>query len=534
MSPVRTLALAQLRADLRHAQSGKRGAGRLATTVIAYGFSGLVLALSLGDAPASAALSVGSSFAIVLAAFGVVGSYDELMGRPRDNAWLATLPATEAQHYAARLAGVGVYTVLMAVGIATPVGVGSGLADGPVLGLLVGLGVAGATVWTALLILATLWGLTLSLPVSTLRVALSIGRTALIAALVLGFQLVGTSSEALDAPWWPGTWLADALNGRLSGGLMALIGSLVVFAAAFAVVFPSRYFRVLRRLADGFRNEGRRSRIGRQMTAPERWLVRRGAVRAAYGFAAAAFADDRLVRGRLWPAALLPAGFVVFGWLNGGLESLLGLGLLGAGEGTIEALRNPGTQFHLSVLVVLLFCVQTLVQTLQTSDHAEASWVFGTLPDARPRVVQLGAQKALAWRVLLPLHVGIAVLLTLTMPAADAVLQAAFWYAVAVLAGRVMAVGYGSPPFSRRSDRFDAAARFVPLLVSIPAAIGLLVLQVWAFATVGRSIAVTLVLLATSALVGEIIAQWPRRRPAPQPTASPEPHAAPASETGAA
>ncbi|PAP75230.1 hypothetical protein [Rubrivirga marina] len=533
MSPVRTLATAQLRADLRHARSGKRATGRLATTVIAYGFSGLVLALSLGDAPAASAMFVGGSFAIVLAAFGVVGSYDELMSRPRDNAWLATLPATERQHYAARLAGVGVYVALMAVGIATPVTVGTGLSHGPMLGLLVGLGIVGATAWTALLILAVLWGLTLSLPVTALRMALSVARTALIAALVLGFQLVGASDEALAAPWWPGAWLADALDGRPTWGLAVLVGSLVAFAVVFTAVFPTRYFRVLRRLADGLRTQGKRSRIGRQMTAPERWAVRRGAVRAAYGFATAAFADDRLVRGRLWPAALLPAGFVAFGWFNDGLHSLVGVGQYGIAAGALAVLQDPGTQFHLSVLVVLLFCVQTLVQTLQMSDHAEASWVFGTLPDARPRVVQVGAQKALAWRVLFPLHVGIAVLLTLMMPAADGVVHAAFWFAVAVFGARVTSLTYGTPPFSRPGDKFDAASRFIPLFVSIPAAIGLLVFQIWAFATVGRAVGVTVATLVASALLGEVVIRWPRRRPAWRPVAL-HTTAAPASEARAA
>ena len=529
MSPVLTLASAQLRADLRHSRSGRRSAGRLATTLTAYGFSGLVLALSLGDAPAEHALFVGASFALVLAVFGVVGSYDELMGRPRDNAWLTTLPASEAQHYGARLAGISVYVALMAVGVGVPVGGRVALAHGAPLGLAVGLGVGGAAVWTALASLAALWGLTLTLPSRALRVTLSITRTVLIAALVLGFQLIGAEPEAVAAPWWPAAWMADALGGRATWGLVGLLATLAAFAAVFGAVFPGRYFRLLRRLSDGARRDGARARIGRQLTAPERWAVRRGPVRAAYGFATAAFTDDRLVRGRLWPAALLPLGFVVFGWLSGGLDSVLGVARVGTLEATLRVLQGPDTQLHLSVLVVLLFCVQSLVQTLQFSDHAEASWVFGTLPDARPRVVQLGAQKALAWRVLVPIHVGMAVLLTLAMPAADAVALAALWLAVCVLASRLLAVAHGRPPFSRRSDRFSAAARFVPLLVSIPAGIGVLVLQVWAFASLGRAWATALALWALAALVGEAVARWPgrsaprRRSPVPAPVPVPEP-----------
>ena len=502
MRPALTLAAAQLRADLRHRQSGRRSAGRLATTALAYGFSGAVLALSLGGAPAEQALFVGASFGMVLAAFGLVGSYDEVMGRPRDNAWLTTLPATEAQHYLSRLLGIGVYVGLMAVGVAVPVGLRVGIAHGAVLGVLVGGGIAGAVAWTSLAALALLWGLTLALPRRPLRVALATARAALIAALVLGFQLVGAQADALDAPWWPAAWLADALGGRPTLGLTLLLGSLGALVLAFGVAFPGRYFRLLRRLADGARSDGSRLRVGREMTAAERRAVRPGPVRAAYGFAVAAFADDRVVRGRLWPAALLPAGFVVFGWLNGGLGTLLGAGEAGALAGTLAVLQDPGTQLHLSVLVVLLFCVQTLVQTLQYSDHAEAAWVFDTVPGARPRALQVGAGTALAWRVLFPLHVGIAVLLTLSMPALDAVLTAAFWFGASSALARLHAVAHGSPPFSRRSDRFSAASRFVPLLVSIPGGVGLMVFQVWAFATPGRAALASLALLAGAAAVG--------------------------------
>ncbi len=511
MRPVLTLAAAQLRADLRHPRTGKRSAGRVATTLIAYGFSGAVLALSLGRAPAEQALFVGASFAIVLAAFGVVGSYDELMGRPRDNAWLTTLPATEAQHYGARLLGIALTVTLMALGVAVPVGLRAGLTWGAASGLVVGGSIAATVVWTALAGLAVLWGLTLVLPQRALRTALSVARTVLIGALVLGFQTIGASSTALDAPWWPGAWVADAFAGRPTWGLATCTGSVLAFAVLFGAVFPRHYFRLLRLLAHGARQHGKQTRLGRGLTAPERWAIGAGPARAAYGFAVAAFADDRLVRGRLWPAALLPAGFVVFGWLSGGLASTGGRGAAGVLQGAYDVLSDPQTQLHLSVLVVLLFCVQSLVQTLQYSDYAQASWVFGTLPEARPRVLQVGAQAALVWRILLPLHVGLAVLLTLTMPAADAVVHAALWFATAAAVSRAYALAHRAPPFSRASDKFNAASRFVPLLVSIPLGVAALFLQVWALTTLGRAVAVVAGLLAASAVVGRVAVQRPRR-----------------------
>ena len=517
MSLVLTLAAAQLRADTRHARSGKRKAGRVATTALAYGFSGGILALSLGAAPAEQALFVGASFGIVLAAFGVVGSYDELMGRPKDNAWLTTLPATERQHYGARLIGISFTVALMAAGVAVPVGLRAGLTWGLGTGLTVGAGIAGTVVWTALAALAVLWSLTLHVPQATLRTALSIARTVLIGVLVLGFQTIGSSATALDAPWWPGAWVADAFVGRPTLGLAVGAGSVLGFAALFGGLFPSRYFRLLRRLADGDRQDGKRARLGRGLTAPERWAVGAGPVRAAYGFATAAFADDRLVRGRLWPAALLPAGFVVFGWLSGGLHSTVGRGVAGVLAGAYDVLQDPETQLHLSILVVTLFCIQSLVQTLQYSDHARAAWVFGTLPEASPRVIQLGAQAALVWRVLLPLHVGIAVLLTLAMPAADGVAHAALWFAIAALVSRLYALAHRRPPFSRASDKFSAAGRFVPLLVSIPIGVAALLLQVWALATLSRAAAVTLALLAVATGLGKLVVWNASRRRSPAP-----------------
>ena len=523
MRPVLTLAAAQLRADLRHPRTGKRSAGRVVTTVVAYGFSGAVLALSLGAASAEQALFVGASFGIVLAAFGVVGSYDELMGRPRDNAWLATLPATEGQHYGARLLGIALTVALMAVGVAVPVGVRAGATHGAPAGLVVGAGIAGAVAWTSLASLAVLWALTLAVPQKTLRAVLSVARTALIGALVLGFQTIGASATALDAPWWPGAWVADAFAGRPTVGLAVGVGSALAFVALFGVAFRRRYFRLLRLLADGARRAGHRARGGRGLTAPERWAVGAGPVRAAYGFAVAAFSDDRLVRGRLWPAAVLPAGFVVFGWLSGGLQSTVGRGAAGVLLGTYDVLQDPETQLHLSVLVVLLFCVQSLVQTVQYSDHAQAAWVFGTLPEARPRLAQLGAQTALVWRVLFPLHVGVAALLALSMPAASAVAHAALWFAVAALVSRLFALAHREPPFSRASDKFNAAARFVPLLVSIPIGIGTLMLQVWALTSPGRTLAAVAGLLTASFVLGRAVLWSPRpTRRVPAPVLAPQ------------
>ena len=176
-------------------------------------------------------------------------------------------------------------------------------------------------------------------------------------------------------------------------------------------------------------------------------------------------------------------------------------------------LALPETQLHLSLLVILLFCAQTLVQTVQVSDHDRASWIFDTLPDARPRRLQLGAQQALAFRVLLPLHALLAAVLALQMPALHAIVHALFWFAIATLTTRVYALTHRSTPFSRRSDRFNAASRFVPLLVSVPAGLAALLIQTVSFTSPGRAVAASLALLALNAVLARLVA-GPAKKPA--------------------
>lgn len=514
MSPIRTLAAAQLRADLRNPSTGRRAGGRIVMTFVAYAISGGVLALALGDVPPQQMLFVAGSFGMLLAAFGVVGSYDDLMGRPKDNAWLATLPATEAQHYAARLLGIAAYVALMALGVALPVGVRAAWSSGPLAGVLLGLIIGAGMVWTSALCVASLWGVTLSVPSRVLRPALSALRTLLVGALFIGYQWIGTEPEAEHAPWWPGAWLADALAGRPSTGLLGLVLSGGALLVALGAVFPRRYFRLLDRLAHGVHEVERRGRAGRRLGRAEQALLPPGPARGAYGFAVAAMHDDRLVAGRLWPAALLPVGFVLFGWLSGGLVSLFD-------HSAAAVFTEPATALHVSVLVVLLFCAQTLVQTLQHSDHAAAAWIFQTLPAVRPRALQVGAQTALAVRVLLPMHVVMAALLVPQMPPADAFLHALFWLAVTVVATRLFALAYRTPPFSRHGERFGAGARLLPLFVSVPGALLALGVQTFAFTTRPRALAVSLALLLAVDLTGRWTTRRRTRPSSARPTAGP-------------
>ena len=119
----------------------------------------------------------------------------------------------------------------------------------------------------------------------------------------------------------------------------------------------------------------------------------------------------------------------------------------------------------------------------------------------------MGAQQALAVRVLAPLHVVIAVVLAFQMPALDAAIHALFWFAVCVVVTRLYALSYRTPPFSRQSSAFNAGARFGPLLVSIPISLAVLVLQAFTFTSRPTAVVVSVGLLIASDAVGRLAVQ---------------------------
>lgn len=479
---IRALVGAQLRLDLRHPKTGALRTSRALLTMVSYGLSSFILALSLREhaADTETVLFVGLSFACMLAAFAVVGTYDELMGRPADHAWALTLPASEATHYVARLLNIGLLVAMMSVSTALPlaglVGRASGLGEALVVGGLL----VGTMVGVTLVVLAVIWGLTLGLSHRVLKPVLTAVRAGLVGALVLGYQWVGTQSQLTsDALWWPPRWIIDGLwlTDSLSGATLGLTALLLGLAICFGLLFPRRYFTLLQRMATSEQAQSEPSASGLAPTRLERLLVRAPEVRAAFGFTVAALRSDPLVRGRVWPAALLALIFAGFGWWTGGLGDLFVYGAQ-------NALTVPAVQMHLSVLVVLLFSAQTLMQSVQFSAHERAAWLFDTLPMRNGRGLQIGAQTALLFRVLVPLHLALWLGLSFSMPLGHAALHVGFWLALCALVTRAQALFHRHPPFSRRSDRFSMAERFVPLLLAIPTALLGLILQTLAFASV--------------------------------------------------
>lgn len=464
---VRTLVAAQLRLDVRHPKTGAVQSSRVVLTVLAYAFSSLVLAASMAERGASLeeVLFAGLSFAAVLAAFGVAGSYEDLMGRPREHANLLTLPIAPGTLYVARLVNIGLFVGMMGLSTALPVAVMAALRFDPWTGTAVGAVLMAMVLVVAGVVLAAIWTLTLAAPLRLLKPVLAVSRALLIGALVLGYQWVATQEAlASDAPWWPARWV---IAGLWEGSLVALLGLTVALwglIALFGGPFARRYTRLLRRTADA---EARHEAAGRTGPAPsrwERWSVRTPEARAAFGFAVAALRGDRLVRGRVWPAALLAFVFAAFAAWSGGLGDLL------AFDGA-NILGEPSLQLHLSVLTVLLFAAQTLVLAVQATDTPEAAWSVDVLPIRSHRALQVGAQQALLWRVLAPLHLALFGLLALSMPVLHAALHAGFWFFGAALLTRSVSLLQRQAPFTRRSDRFSAGEKFVPLILAVPAAV---------------------------------------------------------------
>jgi hypothetical protein len=174
---------------------------------------------------------------------------------------------------------------------------------------------------------------------------------------------------------------------------------------------------------------------------------------------------------------------------------------------------------HLSVLTILLFAAQAAMQGMQISDQPEASWAFEVLPVRSFRALQIGAQQALLFRVLLPLFAILTFLLTLSMPVLHAFLHTGFWFAGCALLTRIFAVTRRQPPFVRQSDKFSAGERFVPLLLAVPAAILLLIVQGLTFVDPLSATLLIVGMLVLHSGIGQF-AQIYNPRPAPSPLAT--------------
>ena len=235
-------------------------------------------------------------------------------------------------------------------------------------------------------------------------------------------------------------------------------------------------------------------------------------MRAGYGLGTSAVLADRLVRGRIVVGAVLPLGFAAFGVYTGGLSDLFtyGGGVFGLGA----------TRLHLSVLIVVFFCGITLVQALQFSDDADASWTFATLPTRSLRSVQLGAHQALVQRVLLPLHLLLFALLCVEMPAGHAALHAGFWFGSTLLTSRAYAMLQRRPPLSQPPDRFSAGKRFLGLTLTLPIALAFAWLQTEAFRSPEIALWTIVALVGTAAVLGRVVQLLDARGHSPAQSAS--------------
>lgn len=465
-----TLFHAQLRLDLRNPMTGTRQSSRMVLTVVSFASSTLVLGLALLAQDVSPAQfgMVTMAFGVVLAAFGVTGSYDDLMGRPRDHIRSLSFPVSLTTHYVARILGILFFGAVMAFSAAAPVFLLGLFFNEGLFAVTTGLQMIAAMLATTLIVLAIIWGVILNVTPRIHKLLLSVARAVLIAAIVIGYQWLSMRPDMSI-----GMMSSQEAIAFAAGCLLVL----VLLTVVYTLVFPGRYEDLLKATA-ALTSVGDNRLI--KLAAPAQWerpFVPPGDVRAAFGISVAAFRSDRLIRGRVLPAAFMGLLFAAFGWWVGGLGDLF---LFGAAE----LLSDTALQMHLSVMTILLFSSQVAMQGLRISDNPEAAWIYSASHSPDARAMQIGAQKALLFRILGPLHIIIGLILALSMPFTHAVAHSLFWFMGCALITRCQALIRPRFPMSERSDHFSAGQRFAPLLLAIPASILLATLQITTFTTV--------------------------------------------------
>jgi hypothetical protein len=425
---------------------GAFGGGRgerlpVAPLVFLAVLAGLVAGLVRGElAPFGTAL-VALALALALGTLPLLGELAPLLRSDPAAEWIGALPVRPRDVRVARTLALATVAAAMAVALTLPAAV---LATGIGVGeraLLVLLGMAQAwTVAAALLLVQRALGDRGEGLLTLLQAALLV---AVLVGLIAGLRALPRLAE-LSAPTpgllaLPSTWFAAPIAALHAGEAGAFEGStgpavalaLAATACALAVLawgpFPPAP-----------RARPTRSSLG-LLLAPARRLALRTWVapdeRGPFELVYHALPAERDFAVRVWPLVALPLGFLFLG-------------------------ADPATTEGRGLWVLLLFApvayLPFVLMHVPVSATPAARWLVDTAP-IDPATELAGARKAVALRVLLPLHVALGVLAAALVEARFAATLAPVAAAFGLLALRVLYRPPQRPPLSTPPDDLAGA-----------------------------------------------------------------------------
>ncbi len=497
----------------KHGRTSGGFASRLALNGLAYGIAGtwtLVAVAHSGLQPTAQALVL-LGFTMAMVAFALVSGYDALIGPAATVDLTGSWPISPSTFAAAKATILAVHIGLVALPLALPAAVwlaAHGRPGAAVLYLIVSLTASLAAGSVALTV--TLWLMGRVAPIRFRRV-LVYGQAAAILGLLVVYQglqltraggwldrLGDPSALILTPPGWFAALWAWATGGLPFGLAAALAVALSLVAPLVSGLFLGRR---LPDLLDRLRQSDQIDPAGRTPNWVGRVLrlLPDAEVRAGFALVEAQLRGDRSLRTRFAPLVAMPVAVVLFGLLTGRLGDPVAEG------GLIE---SPATALNLSLGMVALFTASVVSVGLRVSAAAEASWLFGAMPVARPGRFLLGTRLALAVRLWLPLYLVITVASSLTMPLGHSLVQTAWLGLATALVVAGWSVVQPRWPLSEPDDRLELTGRFLRSLAVAPLFIALVAAQDLSLRQPGATVPT---LIALAMLVGLVEALAVRR-----------------------
>lgn len=355
------------------------------------------------------------AYLMVMVTMTLISDFSSVLLDTSDNTIVLPRPISNKTFYAARTTHILLYIGLISLALAAIPLVTSFIVHGPLLGL----ALVATTLLTVFFSVALTNGLYLLLMRFTseerLKNLINYFQIAMAILMTGGYQILPRffSKEIVEnlsttLPWWslfiPPMWMASVLQMvsdwhvswiSLSNIILAIGVPILTWKAVNQYLTP--YFT--QKLADlGISSSNQnltKDKVSSSIHARGHSITHEGLQRAAYNLASFAFARDRKLKLRMYPAF---GYFIVLVFVFIFRDKSNGISWT-------DYLQKIGeSQLHLIAIYACIYIIIAASYEIHFTDDFKAAWIFQTAPIQKPGDLLIGTQKSIFVRFFLPIY----------------------------------------------------------------------------------------------------------------------------------
>ena len=397
----------------------KEHSASFAATLIFYGLVGAFLSLLIAYVPSVVfSFSIYHSFLILMITLTLVSDFSAILLDTSDNTIILPRPISPKTFYAARATHILLYIGQISLGLSVvPI-----VVTFVVYGALVGFTVLFTTILSVIFSVSLTNGLYLLMMRFTseerLKEIINYFQIVIVIGMMTAYQILprmlgiqDLANMSTELAWWsvfvPPMWMA---------GVIKLIyelnfGTIYIITSVLAIVVPLGAWKAINKYLTPYFTE-KLADLGTS-TAPVQkqdveaskkksstwqianWVTKAGLERATFELVSKAFARDRKLKLRVYPAI---GSFVV-------IIAVMIFRNVKGGSSLSEYLETlASTETHIFIIYACIFILITVAFEINFSDEFKAAWVFQSAPIAKPGEILLGTIKAILVRFFIPVY----------------------------------------------------------------------------------------------------------------------------------